>query len=77
MVLTSLEGLSKLHKEELVASLAILLVGKEELTAEKLCAVAKASGNSMTDAMAALYVGVVNKAPKGIEAFAPPPGGTG
>jgi ribosomal protein L12E/L44/L45/RPP1/RPP2 len=77
MVLTSLEGLSDTQKEELVASLACLLIGDNELSAEKLSAVATASGNSISDAMAALFVSVVSKAPKGIEAFAPPPGGAG
>lgn len=77
MVLTSLEGLSAVQKEELVASLACLLIGDNELSAEKLSAVATASGNSISDAMAALYVSVVSKAPKGIEAFSPAPGGGG
>ena len=77
MVLSSLEGLSDAQKEELVASLACLLIGDNELSAEKLSAVATASGNSISDAMAALYVGVVSNAPKGIESFAPPPGGGG
>jgi ribosomal protein L12E/L44/L45/RPP1/RPP2 len=77
MVLTTLEGLSAVQKEELVASLSCLLIGNDELSAEKLSAVATASGNSVSDAMAALFVNVVGKATKGIEAFAPPPGGSG
>jgi hypothetical protein len=77
MVLTTLEGLSDAQKEELVASLACLLIGDNELSAEKLSAVATASGNSISDAMAALYVKVVSNAPKGIESFSPPPGGGG
>ena len=77
MVLSSLEGLSDAQKEELVASLACLLIGDNELSAEKLSAVATASGNKISDAMAALYVSVVSNSPKGIESFAPPPGGSG
>ena len=77
MVYTSLADLSEAQKEELVASLSCLIVGDNELTAEKLAAVASASGNSLSDALAVLFVSVVSKAPKGIEQFSPPPGGGG
>lgn len=77
MVFTSLTDLSDAQKEELVASLSCLVIGGNDLTAEKLSQVATASGNSVSDAVAALFVGVVSKAPKGIEAFTPPPGGGG
>ena len=77
MVLTSLADLSEGQKEELVASLSCLVIGGNELTAEKLSEVATASGNSLSDSMAALFASVVSKAPKGIESFTPPPGGGG
>lgn len=77
MVYTSLADLSGAQKEELVASLSCLIVGDNELTAEKLSAVATASGNSLSDALASIFVSVVSKAPKGIEQFSPPPGGGG
>jgi hypothetical protein len=77
MVYTSLVDLSEAQKEELVASLSCLLFGENELTAEKLSQVATASGNSLSDAVASLFVSVVSKAPKGIETFTPPPGGGG
>ena len=77
MVLTSLDGLSDGQKEELVASLGCLLIGDNDLTAEKLSSVAEASGNTISDVMASLFVSVVTKAPKGIETFTPPPGGGG
>jgi hypothetical protein len=77
MALTSIADLTGAQKEELVASLSCLVVGDNDLTAEKLSAVATASGNSLTDAMAALFATVVSKAPKGMESFTPPPGGGG
>ena len=77
MTYTSLTELSDGQKEELVVALSCLLIGEGELTAEKISAVASASGNSVSDAMATLFAGVVSKAPKGIETFCPPPGGGG
>ena len=77
MAITSLAELSDAQKEELVASLSALIVGDNEVTAEKLSAVATASGNSLSDAMAALFATVVSKSPKGLEGFTPPPGGGG
>ncbi len=77
MVYTSLTDLTDAQKEELVASLSILVAGDKELSAEKLTAIASASGNSLSDAMASLFVTVVSKAPKGLEQFTPPPGGGG
>ena len=77
MVYTSLAELTDGQKEELVASLSCLVAGGDELTTEKLTAVATASGNTLSDAMASLFVGVVSKAPKGLEQFTPPPGGGG
>jgi hypothetical protein len=77
MVITSLEGLSDAVKADLVASLSCLLISDADMSAEKLAEVASASGNSISPEMAALYVGVISKAPKGIETFCPPPGGGG
>ena len=77
MALTSIADLSDAQKEELVASLSCLVVGEGEISAEKLSAVATASGNSLTDAMASLFASVVAAAPSGIESFTPPPGGGG
>jgi hypothetical protein len=77
MALTSIADLSEGQKEELVASLSCLIVGDNDMTGEKLSAVASASGNSLTASMAALFATVVSKAPKGMESFTPPPGGGG
>jgi hypothetical protein len=77
MVLTSLADLTDSQKEDLVASLSAMVIGKGEITAETLAAVASASGNTLSDAMAALYASVISKAPKGMETFTPPPGGGG
>jgi len=77
MVLTSLADLTDAQKEELVASLSALVIGDNGLTAEKLSAVAEASGNSLSDAMAALFASVISAAPNGMEGFTPPPGGGG
>lgn len=77
MVYTTLQDLSEAQREELVASLSCFVIGENELTADKLSEVAAASGNSLSDAVASLFVSVVSKAPKGIETFTPPPGGGG
>jgi len=78
MVLTSLEELSGSQKEDLVAALSGLIVGTtEEVTGEKLQAVATASGNSMSATMAALFAKVLTSAEKGVEAYTPSPGGGG
>jgi hypothetical protein len=77
MVYTSLTDLTDAQMEELVASLSVLVAGDKELSAEKLTAIASASGNALSDAMASLFVAVVVKAPKGLEQFTPPPGGGG
>jgi hypothetical protein len=75
MVLTSIADLSEVQKEELVASLSCLVIGDGEVSAEKLSAVATASGNKLSDALATLFSGVVTSAPRGVDQFAPPPGG--
>merc|ERR1719215_2124505 len=77
MTLTSIADLSDAQKEELVASLSCLVIGEGEVSAEKISAVATASGNSVSDALAAVFATVVAAAPKGIESFTPPPGGGG
>jgi hypothetical protein len=77
MSLTSIADLSDAQKEELVASLSCLVIGSGEVSAEKISAVATASGNSVSDALATLFSGVVTGAPKGVESFTPPPGGGG
>lgn len=78
MVLTSLDGLSGSQKEDLVASLSGLIVGTtDEVTAEKLQAVATASGNSIGAPMAALFAKVLTSAEKGVESYTPGPGGGG
>lgn len=78
-MISSLSELTDLQKEELVASLACLIAGQgeEELTAEKLQAVATSSGNSVSDGLAALYANVVSKSAKGITGFCPGVGGGG
>jgi len=57
MTFSSLTDLSDSRKQELVASLAALLVGStsSDVTAEALTAVAEASGNSLSAAHAALF----------------------
>jgi hypothetical protein len=60
-----------------VASLSCLVIGDNEMTAEKLSAVATASGNKLSTSMAALFASAVTKAPTGIEHFTPAPGGSG
>lgn len=76
---TSLTDLTDQQKEEFVASLCALLVGSvdnNEVTAEKLEAVASASGNTLNGALASLVASVVTKS-GGIEKFCAAPGGGG
>ena len=78
MVLTSLEGLSDNAKADLVAALSGLIVGStDEVSAEKLQAVATASGNSLSAPLATLFAKVMTSAEKGIETYTPGPGGGG
>jgi len=78
MPLTSLEGLSDFEKEDLVASLAGLIVGStDEVNAEKLQAVATASGNSLSAPLAALFAKVLTSSEKGVATYTPGPGGGG
>ena len=76
MALTSIADLSDAQKDELVASLSCMVAG-EEVTAEKLTAIASAAGCSLSEPLASLFASVVTASPKGIESFTPPPGGGG
>ena len=81
-MITSLSELSDVQKEELVASLSVLLAGSAEsedgaISAETLQAVATASGNSLSPALATLYSSVASKCPGGVKAYASAPGGGG
>mmetsp|Transcript_19740 Transcript_19740/g.24356 ORF Transcript_19740/g.24356 Transcript_19740/m.24356 type:complete len:117 (+) Transcript_19740:590-940(+) len=75
MVLSSLTDLTDSQKEELVASLSVLVVGSD-VTAEALSAVAEASGNSLSGSMAALFSSVAAAA-GGAEKFCAAPGSGG
>ncbi|GAX15605.1 hypothetical protein FisN_3Hh075 [Fistulifera solaris] len=78
---TSLADLSDSQKEEMVASLACLLVGQngseEGITADSLKAVADASGNSLSPAIATLYSSVASQVPNGVKSYMLAPGGGG
>lgn len=75
---TSLTDLSDSQKEELIASLSALVVGSSgsEVTADKLQAVATASGNSLSGSWATMFASVVNMA-GGIDRFCAAPGAGG
>lgn len=78
---SSLADLSDSQKEEMVASLACLLVGQsgseEGITAESLQAVADASGNSLSPALATLFSSVAAQVPNGVKSYMLAPGGGG
>merc|ERR1712129_582879 len=78
MAIDSLEGLTSGQKQELVASLASLIVGSNEteLSSESLIAVAKASGNELSPAWAAMFANLLQKS-GGIDKFCPAPGSGG
>lgn len=79
-MITSLDALTPIQKEELVASLATLLVGSsstDAISAELLQAVATASGNTLSPALATLYSSVASKCPGGVKTYLAPPGGGG
>lgn len=63
MVVSSLEGLSDAQQQELVASLAAIVVGTAggDVTADSLSAVATASGNSLSGAWASVFASAVSK----------------
>mmetsp|Transcript_1262 Transcript_1262/g.2050 ORF Transcript_1262/g.2050 Transcript_1262/m.2050 type:complete len:125 (-) Transcript_1262:278-652(-) len=79
MSFTSLSGLDDNTKQEFVASLSALIVGTaaaEDITGEKLEAVATASGNKLSAAYASLWASVLDKA-GGAESFCKGPGSGG
>ena len=79
-MIESIAELSDNSKTELVASLAVLLAGfgEGEVDAEKLQAIATASGNSLDSGMATLFATVASKCPNGISKdYMPSPGGGG
>jgi hypothetical protein len=79
MALTSISELTDSQKEELVASLSVLVVGSAvdgDVTAEAVSAVATASGNTLNGSLAALFSSVATSA-GGIEKFCAAPGSGG
>jgi hypothetical protein len=74
-------GMTASQTDQMVASLAALLVGSapsdEGVTAEKLVAVAESAGCSLSSGLATLFASVVTKAPEGVESFMAAPGGGG
>lgn len=77
LTFSSIDEMSAAQKEELITSLSCLVIGEGEVTAETVQAVATASGNSVSDSMAALFANVVSKSKDGMKTFTPPPGGGG
>lgn len=76
---SSLDALSAAQKEELIASLAVLLVGsadEPEMSSEKLQAVATAAGCSLPAPMASLFASVAS-ATNVKESYYVGPGGGG
>jgi large subunit ribosomal protein LP1 len=77
-MISSLTDLTASQKEQLVASLATLLVGDNELSADKLGQVATASGNTLSPSLATLFSSVAGCAPGGVHAaYVMAPGGGG
>ena len=78
MPVSSLTDLSASQKEDLVASLASIVVGSTdgEMSADALSAVAKEAGCDLSGAMASLFASVVEKS-GGLEKFTLAPGGGG
>lgn len=75
MAITSISDLSDSKKEELVASLAVIVVGSAvegDITSEALTAVAEASGNTLNSSLAALFGSVATKG--GLDKFCAAPG---
>jgi ribosomal protein L12E/L44/L45/RPP1/RPP2 len=81
MAITNLSELTAAQKEEVVASLAALMVGSsasdEGITADKLVAVAESAGCSLSAGTAKLFTLVCTTAPDGIGSFTSGPGGGG
>ena len=84
-MLTSLAELTESQKGDMIASLSIFLAasgtaeeGEDLITPAKLQAIAKASGNSLSESLASLVASVASNAPGGVlEAYMPSPGGGG
>lgn len=81
-IISSFDALNASQKEEMIASLAVFLVGSstEEssaLTADKLQAVATAAGCTLSSPVAALFASVAAKVPGGVQSYQLPPGGGG
>jgi large subunit ribosomal protein LP1 len=78
MALTNLSDITESQKQDLVASLAAIVVGKaaDECTAEGITAVVEASGNSIDASTASLFASVVKMA-GGIKKFCAAPGAGG
>jgi ribosomal protein L12E/L44/L45/RPP1/RPP2 len=78
MSFISLDSLDAHTKEEFVASLAALIVGKssESVTGEALEAVAAASGNTLSGVYASLWASAVNAA-GGVDKYCAGPGSGG
>ena len=84
-MLTSLAELTDSQKGDMMASLSIFLAasgtaeeGEDLITPAKLQAIAKASGNSLSESLATLFASVASNAPGGVlEAYMPSPGGGG
>jgi ribosomal protein L12E/L44/L45/RPP1/RPP2 len=76
MAITNLDELTAGQKEEMVASLACLMVGGD-VSADKLVAVAESAGCTLSSGLAKLFTLVVSTAPDGIESFASAPGSGG
>lgn len=82
-IITSLDALNASQKEELVASLAVFLVGStaegsSEMSADALLKVAAAAGCTLSGPVATLFSSVASKVPGGkVEVYKAPPGGGG
>jgi hypothetical protein len=79
-MISSISELTDSQREELIASLSVLVVGSVvedgEISAEALTAVAEASGNSLNSSLATLFSTVATKA-GGIKKFCAAPGSGG
>ena len=78
MPFTSLSNLDDNTKQEFVASLSALIVGKTgDVSGEKLEAVATASGNTLSAAYASLWASVVVAAGGNVDKYCAGPGSGG
>ena len=78
MSFTSLSDLDDATKQEFVASLSALIVGKTgDVSGEKLEAVATASGNTLSAAYASLWASVIMAAGGNVDKYCAGPGSGG